>query len=127
MTQLKEKIAERLAAAGSTVADRVAEQLAEKEVTRRVTIVVNALPKLEELQAKRKKIEDPDDVRFDATDPTNLREVKSYTKGRIEERKRLDMEIQRLMQAFESALTSADAEKQEKSYAELEKLTQPKQ
>lgn len=112
-------MATRLSASGPKVAGMVVDGLVETELGRRAKLVHAALAKVDELSAKRAKLEQPDGSYFD----TEGNEVKTFTSGRMGERRKLEGDIAKLNAAVDAAIGETDAAKQKAAYESIEKLT----
>lgn len=99
-TSIKEAVAEKLASNGNTVREAVVELLAEEETQKRVTAAVSAVKKLTDIQKEQKKINKADVETFNADGSVASSQ---YTKGRLDEIKKLNEQISKV----EAALTEA--------------------
>jgi hypothetical protein len=102
VTKISEIVSEKLMGVGGVVKDRVVDALVEKELANRQAIVIEAVVKLESLHAALRRIK-PDSVLYNL-DGTKASE--SYTKAKLDEKKKLDEQAAKLDKAIESCLTS---------------------
>ena len=111
---MKETVIEKISKSAGAVSDKVVNTIVDAEIERRASIILVALAKVDEVTAQRKKIESPDDVRYDL----DKKEVRGFTPKRIAEQKKLDETVANLNKAIELCLT----ENTEESYDKLGKL-----
>lgn len=101
---IRSAVKDALSNSGETVVERVVEALVEKELLERKTKVEKALQSLESMSAELKKVK-PDSVTYDADGKVK---DESYSKGTIENKKKLVEKIGKLESALDKALTEND-------------------
>jgi hypothetical protein len=99
---LQMKVAERVTELAPTILDQAVDVLAQKEIARAVDIVTQGINKLDELSKELKKIDKPDVNNYDG-DGNLIGE--SWTKGRLDQRKKLIDRIAKLERVVSKAAT----------------------
>lgn len=101
-TTLQMKVAERVTELSPTILDQAVDVIAKKEIDCAVDIVTQGIAKLDELTRDLKKIDKPDVNNYDA-EGTLIGE--SWTKGRLDQRKKLNDRIAKLEKVVSRAAT----------------------
>ena len=104
MTTVREKIMERTAALSPEVEEQVVSHYVDKEKNRRSDALVKGMDKLTALENDLKKIK-ADQYQYDA----DGKELSStYSKTKVDEKKKLVEQIAKLEKTIDKALTKAD-------------------
>lgn len=108
MSTVKELVTERLGTIGSTVREKVVAQLVETEVQKRTEAVVFVVKRLDESNEQLKKINRGDLVTYNEDGSVAST---GWSKGRVDEIKKIKESIQKLENALELAFEKNDFQK----------------
>jgi hypothetical protein len=101
---INKKVAQVISGSNEKVQEAVIEILAGKEITRRTDAVVSAIAELNKMESELKKIK-PDVVSYDENE---VEVSANWTKGKLEEKKKLTGKIEKLTKALDKALGTGD-------------------
>lgn len=104
MTTINEKIAEKIAGLVPIVENEVIDLLVAKELKKRSDAIVTAMGLLEVEERGFKRLV-PDSVTYDDNGTATS---SGFTKGRIDERKKATVKMEKLTKAIEKAITKGD-------------------
>ncbi len=98
------KVGAKIVELAPTVETKVIEALAERELTKRVTALTNAIDGLDKLEKQLKRL-GPDLIAFD---DKGAKTSEGFSKARVEERKKLQDQINKWTNAINKALEKKD-------------------
>lgn len=104
---LRDRIDEQIAAAHPRIQDHVLSQFVDAEILRRAQILASGINTLRELEADQKKVDRPDNTLYTA-DGTVAQS--QYTKGRLDEIKKVKDKVTKLQTALDKAIESNAAD-----------------
>lgn len=105
VVSLLSEVSEGIASSNETVIGRVRDMLVEKEVATRVDTLDKAIQKRRQLAKELAKVNRPDNVQYDS----DGNEVSgTYSKDRLQARKKAREALEKLEKAIEAAMTSGD-------------------
>lgn len=105
---IQEAVRENLKSVGPRTRSAVVEYFAQKEADKQAQALIKGLEKLNTLERDYQKINRPDVITYDAE---GKEDSKSFSKARIDERKKLQEQIEKLTNAINKADDNEDFSK----------------